>query len=39
LPLEEITFFGMTSLLIVFGMVLMLARESHERVGIRESGN
>jgi lycopene cyclase domain-containing protein len=34
LPLEEIVFFGMTSVLIVFGMVLMLARESHERVGI-----
>ena len=34
LPLEEITFFWMTSVLIVFGMVLMLARESHERVGL-----
>jgi len=34
LPLEEITFFWMTSMLIVFGMVLMLARESHERVGL-----
>ena len=34
LPLEEITFFWMTSVVIAFGMVLMLARESHERVGI-----
>jgi lycopene cyclase domain-containing protein len=34
LPLEEITFFLITTVLIVFGMVLMLARESHERVGL-----
>lgn len=34
LPLEEITFFWMTTLLIVLGMVLMLARESHERAGL-----
>jgi putative membrane protein len=31
LPLEEITFFLMTNVLIVFGMVLMLSRESHMR--------
>jgi lycopene cyclase domain-containing protein len=31
LPLEEITFFLLTNVLIVFGMVLMLARESHVR--------
>lgn len=31
LPLEEITFFLMTNVLITFGMVLMLARESHVR--------
>jgi lycopene cyclase domain-containing protein len=36
LPLEEITFFWMTSVVIAFGMVLMLARESHERVGIKQ---
>jgi lycopene cyclase domain-containing protein len=34
LPLEEITFFLMTSVVISFGMVLMLARESHQRAGI-----
>lgn len=34
LPLEETAFFWMTSVVIAFGMVLMLARESHERVGI-----
>ena len=33
LPLEEITFFLMTSVVISLGMVLMLARESHERAG------
>jgi putative membrane protein len=31
LPLEEITFFLMTNVLISFGMVLMLAQESHVR--------
>ena len=31
LPLEEITFFLATNVVIVFGMVLMLARESHIR--------
>ena len=35
LPLEEITFFFMTNVLIAFGMVLMLARESHVRAGTR----
>jgi lycopene cyclase domain-containing protein len=34
LPLEEIVFFWMTSVVIAFGMVLMLACESHERVGL-----
>lgn len=31
LPLEEFTFFLMTNVLVVFGMTLLLARESHER--------
>ncbi len=31
LPLEEFTFFLMTNLLVVFGLTLLLARESHER--------
>jgi putative membrane protein len=31
LPLEEFVFFVVTNTLIVFGMVLVLARESHER--------
>ena len=31
LPLEEITFFLLTNVLIVFGIVLMLSRESHIR--------
>jgi lycopene cyclase domain-containing protein len=31
LPLEEITFFLLTNVLIAFGIVLMLARESHIR--------
>jgi lycopene cyclase domain-containing protein len=35
LPLEEITFFLVTNVLIVFGMVLMLARESHLRARTR----
>lgn len=35
LPLEEITFFLMTNVLIGFGMVLMLARESHVRARTR----
>jgi len=35
LPLEEITFFLMTNVLIAFGMVLMLARESHVRARTR----
>jgi len=35
LPLEEITFFLVTNLLIVFGMTLTLARESHVRAGTR----
>lgn len=34
LPLEEITFFLMTSVVISFGIVLMLARKSHERAGL-----
>jgi lycopene cyclase domain-containing protein len=33
LPLEEVTFFLITNVLIVFGMVLMLATESHRRFG------
>jgi len=33
LPLEEITFFLLTCVLICFGIVLMLARESHLRAG------
>jgi lycopene cyclase domain-containing protein len=35
LPLEEITFFLLTNVLIVFGMVLMMARESHIRARTR----
>jgi lycopene cyclase domain-containing protein len=35
LPLEEITFFLVTNVVIVFGMVLMLARESHVRAKTR----
>ena len=35
LPLEEISFFLLTNVLIVFGMVLMLARASHIRAGTR----
>ncbi|MBN1640507.1 MAG: lycopene cyclase domain-containing protein [Anaerolineae bacterium] len=35
LPLEEITFFAITNVLISFGMVLMLARESHVRARTR----
>ena len=35
LPLEEMTFFLVTNVLIVFGMVLMLAIESHVRAGTR----
>jgi lycopene cyclase domain-containing protein len=35
LPLEEIVFFLATNVVIAFGITLMLARESHERVGIR----
>jgi len=35
LPLEEIVFFLVTSTLITFGMVLMLARESHIRARTR----
>jgi lycopene cyclase domain-containing protein len=35
LPLEEMTFFLMTNVLIGFGMVLMLARESHVRARTR----
>ena len=35
LPLEEIVFFLVTSTLISFGTVLMLARESHIRAGTR----
>jgi lycopene cyclase domain-containing protein len=35
LPLEEMVFFATTNILISFGMVLALARESHARVGDR----
>jgi lycopene cyclase domain-containing protein len=35
LPLEEITFFLVTNVLITFGLVLMLARESHLRANTR----
>jgi lycopene cyclase domain-containing protein len=35
LPIEEATFFLVTNVVIAFGMVLMLARESHWRVGLR----
>ena len=35
LPLEEIAIFFMTSVVIALGIVLMLARESHERAGLR----
>jgi lycopene cyclase domain-containing protein len=35
LPLEEAYFFLVTTVLIVFGMVLMLAIESHVRAGTR----
>jgi lycopene cyclase domain-containing protein len=35
LPLEEITFFLVTNVLIVFGIVLMLAQESHIRARTR----
>jgi lycopene cyclase domain-containing protein len=35
LPIEEVTFFLVTNVLIVFGLVLMLARESHVRAGTR----
>jgi putative membrane protein len=35
LPLEEMTFFLMTNVLIAFGVVLMLARESHVRARTR----
>ncbi len=31
LPLEEFTFFLMTNVLVVFGVTLLLARQSHER--------
>lgn len=31
LPLEEVVFFFLTNVLIVFGMTLLLAKESHER--------
>ncbi len=31
LPLEEFTFFFITNVLVVFGITLLLARESHER--------
>jgi lycopene cyclase domain-containing protein len=34
LPLEEAVFFLVTSMLVVFGMVLVLARESHVRAGL-----
>ncbi len=34
LPLEEITFFLVTCVVITFGITLMLARESHVRVGL-----
>jgi putative membrane protein len=37
LPLEEITFFFMTSVVIALGMTLMLARESHTRAGTRHA--
>jgi len=32
LPLEELLFFGLTNMLLVFGMILVLARQSQERV-------
>ena len=32
LPIEEFVFFFMTNVLLVFGMTLVLARESHERL-------
>jgi lycopene cyclase domain-containing protein len=35
LPIEEATFFLLTNVLISFGMVLMLARESHQRAGLQ----
>ncbi len=35
LPIEEATFFLVTNVLISFGIVLMLARESHQRAGLR----
>ena len=35
LPIEEATFFLITNVLISFGIVLMLARESHQRAGLR----
>jgi lycopene cyclase domain-containing protein len=35
LPIEEATFFLVTNVVIAFGMVLMLARESHQRVGLQ----
>jgi lycopene cyclase domain-containing protein len=35
LPIEEATFFLVTNVLISFGIVLMLARESHRRAGLR----
>jgi lycopene beta-cyclase len=35
LPLEEMVFFATTNILISFGMVLTLARESHVRIGGR----
>ena len=38
LPLEEITFFLLTNVLIVFGITLMLARESHVRARLRKTG-
>ena len=35
LPVEEAAFFGVTNVLISFGIVLMLARESHQRARLR----
>jgi lycopene cyclase domain-containing protein len=35
LPIEEAIFFLVTNVLISFGIVLMLARESHQRAGLR----
>ena len=37
LPIEEATFFLVTNVLISFGIVLMLAQESHQRAGLRKA--